>query len=54
MSSRFQAVAALEIVALAAAALVRRWIVARRNPGCGGGCGCPASETRAKLGNRPR
>jgi hypothetical protein len=54
MSPRFQAAAALVITALAAAALVRRWIAARRNPGCGGGCGCPASETRAKLVKPPR
>ena len=54
MSPRSQAVAALVIVAIAAAALVRRWIVARRNPGCGGGCGCPSSGTRAKLGKGPR
>lgn len=54
MSSRFQTIAALAVVALAAAALVRRWIVGRRNPGCGGGCACPASQTRTKLGRGAR
>jgi FeoB-associated Cys-rich membrane protein len=54
MSPRFQSIAALVIVALAAAALLRRWIARRRNPGCGGGCGCPASDTRAKLGGKAR
>ena len=50
MSSDFQTIAALVVVvALAAAGLIVRAVLKRRKPGCGGGCGCPSSEIKAKL-----
>jgi hypothetical protein len=53
MSPPLQTVIALAIVAIAAAALVRRAVLKRRNPGCGGDCGCPANEFKEKLRSRP-
>jgi hypothetical protein len=46
MSSTFQTVAALVIVAIAATWLIVRAIAKRRNPGCGGDCGCPTQELK--------
>ena len=48
MSSSFQTVAALAIVAFAAGWLLWRSL-AKRKAGCGGDCGCPASEIKATL-----
>ena len=48
MSSAFQTIAALAIVAAAAGCLLWR-ALAKRKAGCGGGCGCPASEIKATL-----
>ena len=49
MTAELQTIAALVVVAVAAAFLVRRAIVKRRNPGCGGDCGCAADDFKAKL-----
>ena len=49
MSPAFQTLAALAIVAIAATWLVWRSLAKRKNPGCGGDCGCPSSELKAKL-----
>ncbi|MBI3887234.1 MAG: hypothetical protein HY302_16135 [Opitutae bacterium] len=54
MSSRFQTVAALALVALAAALLARHYFKKRANPGCGsnGTCGAVSPEVKklqAKL-----
>ena len=49
MSSSFQTIAALAIVAVAVAWLLWRTLSKRNKPGCGGGCGCPASEIKATL-----
>jgi FeoB-associated Cys-rich membrane protein len=48
MSPQFQTIAALVIVALAATWLIARALRKRRNPGCGGDCGCPASAIKPK------
>jgi hypothetical protein len=48
VSASFQSIAALVIVALAVTWLGWR-MLAKRKPGCGGGCGCPASEIKATL-----
>jgi hypothetical protein len=48
MSSHFQSIAALVIVALAATWLIARAVGNRRKPGCGGDCGCPASAIKTK------
>jgi hypothetical protein len=48
MSSDFQTIAALVIVALAATWLIARAVGKRSKPGCGGDCGCPASEIKTK------
>ncbi len=56
MSSTFQTIAALVVVAVAAIWLVWRMLEKRKNPGCGGECGCPSSEIKtdlAKLGRGP-
>ena len=46
MSAQIQTVLALAIVAFAAAWLLRRALAKRRNPGCGGDCGCAAKLKR--------
>ena len=48
MSSDFQTIAALIIVALAVTWLITRAWRKHRAPGCGGDCGCPASEIKTK------
>jgi hypothetical protein len=49
MTSHGQTLAALGVVALAVAYLVTVALKKRAKPGCGGDCGCPASELKAKL-----
>jgi membrane protein implicated in regulation of membrane protease activity len=49
MSATLQTIVALVIVALTATWLVRRAFARRKNPGCGGNCGCPTTEIKAKL-----
>ena len=49
MSSQIQTILALAVVAVAAMWLVLRALAKRKNPGCGGDCGCPANEFKAKL-----
>lgn len=49
MSSPFQSIAALAIVAVAVMWLLWRVLAKRNQPGCGGDCGCPASEIKASL-----
>ena len=46
MSSAFQTIAALIVVAIAAVWLVARMIAKRRNPGCGGDCGAVSPEIK--------
>lgn len=46
MSSEFQTIAALVVVALAATWLIMRAIKKRKNPGCGTGCGAVSAEMR--------
>jgi hypothetical protein len=46
MSSNFQTIAALVIVAITATLLLVRAIAKRRKPGCGGDCGCPTQELK--------
>jgi len=48
MSPSFQTIAALALVALSASWLLWRTL-AKRKAGCGGDCGCPASEIKATL-----
>ncbi len=52
MTPEFQTLAALLVVATAAVWLVVRAFAKRRKPGCGGGCGCPADEFKAKVRGR--
>jgi MYXO-CTERM domain-containing protein len=47
MSPPFQTFAALVLVALAAAWLVRRSLAKKKQPGCGSDCGCASSEVKA-------
>jgi len=49
VSASFQTFAAIAVVAGTIAAFVWRALAKRRRPGCGGGCGCPADEFKAKL-----
>jgi attachment p12 family protein len=48
MSSSFQTLTALALVALATGWLLWR-AFAKRKAGCGGGCGCPSAEIKASL-----
>jgi hypothetical protein len=54
MSPTLQSILALAVVALAVAWLVRRSLAKRKNPGCGGDCGCPSSEVKAAAAKIPR
>jgi len=47
MSPTLQSIIALAIVALAVIWLVRRSLAKKKAAGCGGDCGCPASEVKA-------
>jgi len=49
MTSLLQSILALAVVAIAAAWLVRRSFAPRKHPGCGGDCGCPADEVKARA-----
>jgi hypothetical protein len=49
MSPPLQTLVALVIVALAATWLVRRALAKKKNPGCGGDCGCATTGLKAKL-----
>ena len=49
MSPGLQTLAALLIAAAAALWLVMRSLARRRNPGCGGDCGCPSADLRAQA-----
>lgn len=49
MTAEIQTIAALAIVATAAIWLVLRALAKRRNPGCGGDCGCESMQLKAKL-----
>jgi hypothetical protein len=46
MSPESQSVFALIIVAVAAAWLIFRAVMKRKNPGCGGDCGCPTEKLK--------
>ena len=48
MTAQTQTLVALAVVALAATWLVLRAFAKQKNPGCGGDCGCPASEIKLK------
>ena len=48
MNTALQTLLVLAVVALAATWLVLRLFAKRRNPGCGGDCGCPSSEIKVK------
>jgi len=49
MTAEMQTFSALALVAFAASWLVLRALAKKRNPGCGGDCGCPSSGIKAKL-----
>ncbi len=49
MNAEIQTLGALIVVAVAATWLVLRALAKRKNPGCGGDCGCPTDELKAKL-----
>lgn len=46
MSPQLQTIVALAIVAITAAWFVARAIARRKNPGCGGDCGCPTEKLK--------
>jgi hypothetical protein len=46
MSSTFQTIAALVIVAIALTWLIVRSVGKRGKPGCGGECACPTQELK--------
>lgn len=49
MPAEFQTIAALVVVAIAATSLIVRAFAKRKNPGCGGDCGCASTALKAKL-----
>ncbi len=48
MTAEIQTLLALALVALAATWLILRALAKRKQPGCGGDCGCPASAIKLK------
>ena len=52
MSPEIQTILALAIVAIAATWLVLRAIAKRKQPGCGGDCGCDAQKITASTKRR--
>jgi hypothetical protein len=48
MTTDFQTIAALVVVAITAAWMIARALSKRRKPGCGGGCACPSQEKNWK------
>ncbi|MFM9954705.1 MAG: FeoB-associated Cys-rich membrane protein [Opitutaceae bacterium] len=52
MTTEFQTLAALALVALAATWLVRRAFAKKQNPDCGSDCGC-ASKKVSSAPRRP-
>jgi hypothetical protein len=48
MNAQFQTIAALVVVVIATALLVLRSVRKKRNGGCGGDCGCPTSDLKAR------
>lgn len=53
MTPELQTILAFAIVAVAATLLVLRSLAKKKNPGCGGDCGCPSSEIKLKLKPKP-
>jgi hypothetical protein len=49
VSASFQTFAAITVVAGTIAAFLWRALAKRRRPGCGGACGCPVDEFKARL-----
>jgi FeoB-associated Cys-rich membrane protein len=54
MPPSLQTLAALLVVAAAAVWLVLRSFARGRKPGCGGDCGCPSEDLRAKARSRDK
>ena len=54
MSPAFQTILALLAVAVAATWLVLRALAKKKNPGCGGDCGCESSAAKSKIAKVPR
>ncbi|MSU22262.1 MAG: FeoB-associated Cys-rich membrane protein [Opitutus sp.] len=54
MSPPLQSIVALAVVALAATWLVRRALAKKKNPGCGGDCGCAAPDAKFRIAKNPR
>jgi len=49
MFSNWQTPVAITVVLIALAILLRSALTQRKKPGCGGGCGCPTDDFKAKL-----
>jgi hypothetical protein len=49
MSADLQTIVALGVVAIAVSWLTLRSLAKKKNPGCGGDCGCPTSDLKARL-----
>ncbi len=49
MTPQIQTLLALVAVLAAAGWLLRRSVKKRQQPGCGGDCGCPASEFKERI-----
>jgi hypothetical protein len=53
MAADLQTFIALGIVALTVVLLARSFWKQRKNPGCGGSCGCPTDKFKTQLTARP-
>lgn len=52
MTPAIQSILALAVVAFAVIWLVRRSLAKKKAGGCGGDCGCPASEVKSAAVSR--
>ena len=53
MTAEIQTLVALALVALAATWLVLRALAKKKNPACGGDCGCPSAKFPSAPVRRP-
>jgi len=53
MSSNLQSILALVVVAIAVMLLARSFLKKRKNPGCGGECGCPTDTLKTQIKRQP-
>jgi hypothetical protein len=54
MNAEVQSIAAITVVIVTVLLLIARVVRKRKQPGCGGDCGCPTDELKAKIAKPKR